>query len=143
MADQRVPGSTNLTVGELSRAGNKKLATGLAVGGAAVIVGTALQFSGGEEAEGLALLEGWSQGTFDTLEESILKHFEKHAEGVEAKSVLQYLRKAADFSRNTRGARRIPSGADAIRYEKNGRFVIKGFDGLIRSFGKITGEFGE
>jgi RHS repeat-associated protein len=58
MADQRVPGSTNLTVGELSRAGNKKLATGLAVGGAAVIVGTALQFSGGEEAEGLALLEG-------------------------------------------------------------------------------------
>lgn len=68
------------------------------------------------------------------------KHFEKHGEEVGAKNVQQYLRKAEEFARNLKGARKarnIPGEtANVTRYYKNGKYIDLASDGTIISFGK-------
>ena len=92
---------------------------------------------GGEEEEAARLLSGWSKGTFETLGKSILYHFGEHGEEVGAKDVLTYLRKAEGFASNLKRARTFALEEGATRYEKNGRYLIKDAEGLIRSFGAV------
>ena len=78
--------------------------------------------------------------TFDSVEDSLRYHFEEHGEEVGASSIEQYIRKAEGFMQNLRGAHRsYPSDGTpgAIRYTKNGKFIIIGPDGKILSFGKV------
>jgi pyocin large subunit-like protein len=98
-----------------------------------------MMFPGGDEVEGARLLESWGKGTFESVEESALYHFEKHGEELGAKDTLSYLRKADGFASNLKRARRTLLEGGAVRYEKNGRFLIKDAEGLIVSFGKTEG----
>lgn len=80
----------------------------------------------------------WSKGSFDTPEESLYYHYEKHGSEVGASSIEQYLNKAQNFSLKLKGARRVElSGATegVIRYYKNGKYIDM-LDDQIFSFGK-------
>lgn len=66
------------------------------------------------------------------------QHFKKHGTEVGANDVEQYLRKAEEFSRNLRGARKahVPGATPrVVRYYKNGKYIDM-VDGKIISFGK-------
>ncbi len=89
----------------------------------------------GDEAEAARLLSGWSKGSLETVEKSILYHFGEHGEEVGAKDVLTYLRKAAGFS--TKGAERVFREDGTTIFKKEGRYIIKDTEGLIRSFGLV------
>jgi DNA topoisomerase IB len=91
----------------------------------------------GEEAEATRLLSSWGKGSFPNLAESILYHLSEHGEEVGAKNALSYLRKAEGFASNLKRARRVALEDGAVRFEKNGRFLIKDAEGLILSFGKL------
>jgi len=91
------------------------------------------------EAEIATLSKKWSKGTFNSLEDSLAYHFKEHGAPVGAKDLLQYLRKAdgflADLERGKGPTRRfLPNGT--TRLTKNGRYIIRDAEGLIRSFGK-------
>ena len=65
-------------------------------------------------------------------------HFYTHGQGVGAKDVDQYVRKAREFSRQLKGAKKSypkEGTPGAIRYTKNGKYIIIGPDGKILSFG--------
>ena len=82
--------------------------------------------------------EKWGEGSFDSVEDSLEYHFKEHGEEVGATDIDQYVRKAEGFSQNLRGAQKsYPSGGTpgAIRYTKNGKYIIIGPDGKILSFG--------
>lgn len=82
----------------------------------------------------------WNKGASNTAEESLRKHYNKHGEEVGATSPEQYLRKAEDFSKNLKGARKaynIPGYTEGVtRYYKNGKYIDLAPDGTIISFGK-------
>ena len=81
----------------------------------------------------------WDKGSFDSVEDSVARHFYKHGREVGADTVEQYLQKSIDFARNTRNARKTPvSGATygVTRYSKNGKYVDLTVDRKIISFGK-------
>jgi hypothetical protein len=64
------------------------------------------------------------------------KHFNKHGAEVGAENLLQYLRKASQFS--TKGAqsfvdRSLEDGT--LKWIKNGKYIIKTLEGKIVSFG--------
>ncbi|WP_086350818.1 hypothetical protein [Candidatus Enterococcus clewellii] len=84
-------------------------------------------------------LEKWGEGTFDSPEDSLEYHFGEHGEEVGAKDIDQYIRKAEDFARTVKkGSKKsYPTNGTpgAIRYTKNGKYVIVGPDGKILSFG--------
>ena len=82
--------------------------------------------------------EKWGKGTFDSTEDSLKHHFNKHGEEVGAKDIDQYVRKAEGFSQNLKGASKsYPDNGTpgAIRYTKNGKYIIIGPDGKILSYG--------
>ena len=68
----------------------------------------------------------WGGGSFKDATESLLYHFNKHKDAVGAKDIDQYLRKAEEFARNLKGARKFPvEGATegVMRYIKNGKYI--------------------
>ena len=82
--------------------------------------------------------ELWGQGSFDSVEDSLRYHFKEHGKEVGAADIDQYVRKAENFSWKLGGARKSypPNGTPgAIRYTKNGKYIIIGPDGKILSFG--------
>ena len=84
-------------------------------------------------------VSAWDKGSFDSVEDSVARHFYKHGREVGADTVEQYLQKSIDFARNTRNARRAPvSGATygVTRFSKNGKYVDLTIDRKIISFGK-------
>ncbi len=87
--------------------------------------------------EAKMLVGAWGKGTFSSLKATLTFHFQKHGAEVGAKNMLQYLRKAHEFGRNTRGATKTFLEDGAIRYEKAGRYIIKDKDGKIVSFGAV------
>ncbi|MEY1176284.1 hypothetical protein [Providencia vermicola] len=81
----------------------------------------------------------WHQGSFNSPEESLQKHYEKHGKDVGADSVAEYKRKAGGFAEDLKGARtaKIRGETDNVtRYYKNGKYLDKTTDGKIISFGK-------
>jgi hypothetical protein len=52
--------------------------------------------------------------------------------------VLTYLLKAEGFGQKLKRARAVEVGEVIIRYEKNGRYLIKDANGLILSFGGVN-----
>jgi RHS repeat-associated protein len=84
----------------------------------------------------------WGAGSFDTPEESLQYHYEKHGDEVGATSREQYLNKAEGFTNNLRGATRTPvEGATegVVRYTKSGRYADVAPDGSIISYGSAGG----
>jgi filamentous hemagglutinin len=81
----------------------------------------------------------WGEGSFNSPEESLEWHFEKHGEEVGASTPEEYLQKAEAFKNNLRGARKSSiEGAteDVVRFTKNGKYVdIQTSTGKIVSFG--------
>ena len=84
------------------------------------------------------ITSSWNQGSFDSAQDSLQWHFDKHKDEVGAEDVEQYVRKAEAFKQNLSGARSYPvDGAvsGTIRYVKNGRYIDLAPDGTIVSFG--------
>ena len=107
---------------------------------AAILAGMAPmegRFLGTTYTEAKTLVGSWGRGSFKTLSDTIAYHFEQHGGEVGAENVLQYLRKAYEFSRNLKGAAKKYLEEGSIRYEKNGRYLIKDEEGNILSFGMI------
>lgn len=78
------------------------------------------------------------KGTFDTVEDSLKRYFKKHGEEVGAKGIDEYVRKAEGFSQNLKGAKKsypTKGTSGAVRYTKNGKYIIIGSDGKILSYG--------
>lgn len=82
----------------------------------------------------------WAVGSFKDSAESLIYHFRKHGAEVGAKDVDQYLRKAQEFSKNLRGARKhtVDGATEGVtRYIKNGKYIdLDQFKNII-SFGAI------
>ncbi|MEY0049285.1 hypothetical protein AB7W83_01405 [Providencia rettgeri] len=81
----------------------------------------------------------WHQGSFNSPDESLQKHYEKHGKEVGAGSVEQYRNKAEEFIKNLKGARTVKvRGAtnNVTRYYKNGKYLDRTSEGKIISFGK-------
>lgn len=77
--------------------------------------------------EAKTLVGAWGKGGFGTVSASLRYHFEEHGAEVGAKSMLQYLRKAYEFGRTVaKGATKYLLEDGKVRYEKNGKYVIKG-----------------
>ncbi|MBR1815482.1 MAG: Hint domain-containing protein, partial [Lachnospiraceae bacterium] len=86
-------------------------------------------------------VSGWNKGSFDSAEESIAKHYYKHANEVGASSIEQYMRKAEGFKINLKGATKnyVDGTVDGvIRYKKSGKYIDLAPDGTIISFGKTN-----
>ncbi len=82
--------------------------------------------------------EKWGRGSFDSVEDSLEYHFKEHGAEVGATDIDQYVRKAEGFSQNLRGAKKSyprDGTPGAVRYTKNGKYIIIGPDGKILSFG--------
>ena len=82
--------------------------------------------------------EKWGKGTFDSVEESLKRHFRKHGAEVGARDINDYVNKAYEFSKNLKRAKRAypdDGTSGAIRYTKNGKYIIIGPDGKILSYG--------
>ena len=89
---------------------------------------------------GKPLEEIWHEGSRGSSEESAMEHFSKHGDdpGVNANSMEQYVRKAQGFNNNLRGARTADAPGfidNAVKYMKDGRYIIKAPDGRILSYG--------
>ena len=96
---------------------------------------------GGDEGESTELDTGnWNKGSFDTEEDSLRSHFDKHKDEVNAKTPEEYLRKAEEFARTAKkgSSKSRVSGAveGVIRYKKNGKYIDLAPDGSIISFGR-------
>lgn len=81
----------------------------------------------------------WNKGSFNSIQDSLARHFVKHGAEVGATSVEQYMRKAEGFMQNLRGAKKFPVDGvveGVIRYVKNGKYIDLAPDGTIVSFGK-------
>ena len=87
------------------------------------------------------LKKKWGKGSFKNTEKSIEYHFNEHGEEVGASDLRQYLRKAKEFARNLKRARKVGGvdGAtpDVVRYEKNGKYIDLTPNGDIISFGEF------
>ncbi|AVQ47675.1 hypothetical protein [Clostridium botulinum] len=81
----------------------------------------------------------WNKGSFDSIQDSLARHFEKHGAEVRATSVEQYMRKAEGFKQNLRGAKKYPVDGTVqgvTRYIKAGKYIDLSPDGTIISFGR-------
>ena len=85
--------------------------------------------------EAKKLVSLWSKGTFPTVADSIKYHFAVHGKDVSAQNIWQYLRKAANFAANLRGAKKSFLDGGYIRFMKDGNYIIKNNEGKILSFG--------
>jgi pyocin large subunit-like protein len=80
----------------------------------------------------------WNKGTYNSAKESLIDHFKRHGSEVGAKDVDQYVRKAKGFYDRRKGAKiSYPKDGTfgAIRYTKNGKYIIMAPDKTIISFG--------
>ena len=85
-------------------------------------------------------VSGWNKGSFNSVEESVARHYYKHAKEVGASSIEQYIRKAEGFMQNLKGATKSYINGTVegvIRYKKNGKYIDLAPDGTIISFGTI------
>jgi len=83
----------------------------------------------------------WRKGSFDTAEQSLKYHFDKHGAEVGAKDMDQYLRKAEHFASDLKGAKKYSAPGfveGSTKYVKNGKYIILGPDKGILSFGKVV-----
>ena len=82
----------------------------------------------------------WNKGSFDSSQESLDYHFNKHGEELAAKNTEQYLRKAEEFAKNAKKGStksRVRGEVEGvIRYKKNGKYIDIAPDGSIVLFGK-------
>jgi hypothetical protein len=82
----------------------------------------------------------WGKGSYDSPEDSLINHYEKHKEEVGASSPEQYANKAKNFASNLKGATSKPVDGetpDVVRYYKNGKYIdIQKTTKKIISFGK-------
>ena len=87
------------------------------------------------------LKKKWGKGSFKNTENSVEYHFNEHGEEVGASDLRQYLRKAKEFARNLKRARKVGRvkgrTPGVIRYEKNGRYIDLAPNGDIISFGEF------
>ena len=87
------------------------------------------------------LKEKWGKGSFKNVEDSVEYHFNEHGEKVGASDLRQYLRKAKEFARNLKRARKVGRvkgrTPGVVRYEKNGRYIDLAPNGDIISFGEF------
>ena len=84
-------------------------------------------------------VSSWNKGSFDSVEESVARHYYVHGREVGASDIEQYIRKAEGFKNNLSGATKsyvngVVEGV--IRYKKNGKYIDLAPDGTIISFGK-------
>ena len=88
------------------------------------------------------LKKKWGKGSFKNTEKSIEYHFNEHGEEVGASDLRQYLRKAKEFARNLKRARKVGRvkgrTPGVIRYEKNGKYIDLAPNGDIISFGEFN-----
>jgi hypothetical protein len=78
----------------------------------------------------------WHKGSFDSAEESLAYHFEKHGTEVGTKTMAEYLDKAKLMKDKFRHAN-VSSREDGVmRFYKNGYFIDMTSDKIIVSFGK-------
>ena len=88
------------------------------------------------------LKKKWGKGSFENTENSVEYHFNEHGEKVGASDLRQYLRKAKEFARNLKRARKVGRvkgrTPGVIRYEKNGRYIDLAPNGDIISFGEFN-----
>ena len=85
-------------------------------------------------------VSSWNKGSFDSIEESVARHYYIHGSEVGASSIEQYIRKAEGFKLNLSGATKsyIDGAVEGVmRYKKNGKYIDLAPDGTIISFGKI------
>ena len=82
----------------------------------------------------------WNKGSHENAEKSLQKHFYKHGEEVGAKNPQQYLRKAEEFAKHLKGAKKAYNihgeTPNVTKYYKNGKYIDLALDGTIISFGK-------
>ncbi|MDE6981822.1 MAG: hypothetical protein K2P60_10550, partial [Lachnospiraceae bacterium] len=124
----------------------------LGIGSMAALLAAAMKSGeGGESKEGVGIEKKdsnadisdaskdiWSKGTFDSIEDSLKYHFNKHGQEVGAKDINQYVRKAKEFSKNLKRARvSYPKEGTpgAKTYTKNGKYITIDSDGKILTFG--------
>ncbi len=87
----------------------------------------------------------WSQGTFDTTEQSIDYHYFKHGTEVGASTRDQYIKKATDFAnkvlkKGTKGKYIGGATPNTYRYIFNNKYIDLSWNGvehIIVSFGKV------
>jgi len=94
--------------------------------------------SGSKEDPSQENIDKWDKGTFNSAEDSLKYHYEQHGDEVGAENIDQYVRKAEGFAQNLKGATKsYPDGgtAGAVRYTKNGKYIIMSPDGKILSYG--------
>ena len=88
------------------------------------------------------LKKKWGKWSFDDVDDSIEHHYKKHDEEVGASDFRQYLRKAKEFARNLKRARRIGEVKGAtpgvVRYEKMGKYIDLAPNGDIISFAEFN-----
>jgi hypothetical protein len=87
---------------------------------------------------GDAIEEFWHPGSYPSSYASLVDHWNRHGDEVNADDVDQYLKKALGFKQNLRrSVRSYPDGATegVIRYTKSGRYLDLAPDGRIISFG--------
>ena len=87
-------------------------------------------------AEAKSLLGSWSKGTLNTVADSLRYHFAEHGAEVGAKNIWQYMRKAAGFKQNLKGATTAALDNGATRYMKKGQYIILDKSRKILSYGK-------
>ena len=82
----------------------------------------------------------WAKGSYDTIKDSLIDHFYRHGESVGAKSVDNYLDKAQQFASNLKRAKKYNVTGyteGAVKYVKNGRYIILDPNKNILSFGTV------
>ena len=88
------------------------------------------------------LKKKWGKGSFKNTENSVEYHFNEHGEKVGASDLRQYLRKAKEFARNLKRARKVGRvkgrTPGVIRYEKNGKYIDLAPNGDIISFDEFN-----
>ena len=88
-------------------------------------------------------VEGWGKGSYDSPNDSLLRHFKKHGKEVDATSPEQYLNKAKGFAQNLKRVHPTPVDGETpgvLRYRKNGKYIDIAPNGDIISFGKVGNE---
>lgn len=92
-----------------------------------------------EKSENKTETGNWNKGSFDSAEESLEYHYNKHGNEVGATSQEQYLRKAEEFSKTARKNPTrtwAPGEVEGVnRYKKNGKYIDIAPDSSIVSFG--------
>jgi len=87
------------------------------------------------------IVTGWSEGSRDSSNDSLLWHFEKHGAEVGARTPKEYLLKALDFAKDLKRVRPYHVSGytpNVQRYEKKGKYIdIDETNKKIVSFGRI------